>query len=115
MELKLNLDHDVKETQRNIEQMLKARTRSETSRIINNLFMSVAERNATYARVDGLSGMLYDILKVKVEEIINNQDQWMKYAEEYVEKNFKAALDKALEEAVTHQARRIAFNTKKEI
>lgn len=115
MEMKLNLDLDVKETQRNIEQTLKARTRSETSRIINNLFMSVAERNATYARVDGLSGMLYDILKARAEEIVNDEDKWMKYAEAYIEENFQAALDKALEEAVTHQARRIAFNTKKEI
>lgn len=115
MEMKLNLDLDVKETQRNIEQTLKARTRSETSRIINNLFMSVAERIAPYARVDGMSGVLYDILKDRAGELINDEDKWMKYAEEYFEKNFKAALDKALEEAVTHQARRIAFNTKKEI
>lgn len=115
MELKLNLNIDTKETQRDIESKLRARTQAETSRIINNLFMSVAQRNSPYAQVDGLSGLLYDTLKAKAEEIINDKDQWMKYAEEYFEKNFKAALDKALEEAITHQARRIAFNTKKEI
>ncbi len=115
MELKLNLNIDTKETQRDIESKLRARTQAETSRIIDNLFMSVAERIAPYARVDGMSGVLYDILKDRAGELINDEDKWMKYAEEYFEKNFKAALDKALEEAVTHQARRIAFNTKKEI
>lgn len=82
------------------------------TRIVENLFASKNERASSYFRGDADSGFLYDEISNLIQDKALDE-KWKKYAEEYIEHNFKKHLEEALDKMMTHKANKIAFSKEK--
>lgn len=103
-----NIEIDTKKYAEEAAAALQRSQRNAIDHILNNLFMSVRDRQSTYTRTDKDSGFLYDFCLNNILDCIKD-DEYTKKAQEYINQQFDKHLKEALDEAMRHKARAIAF------
>lgn len=58
-------------------------------------------------------GLMFNIVSNQLTDVIFDE-KWNEFSKDYIEKNFQAALEKALDKAMAHKANKIAFEKVKQ-
>lgn len=106
--INISIPFDPEATARALAREINAHANQVAVQMAKNLFMSRHDRQSPYLRKDTDSGIMYDkLLNMLADQAFN--EEWEQYARAYIAKHFQAALDQALDQAIEHRARRIAF------
>ncbi len=113
----LTIDLDVNKYQQLIDQQLDKQAREAINTRLSILFCNSSDQ----VRYDYLKRQHHNDPDIAaghnfIKGIIDSKlldDDFKKYVEDYAERNFSRILNEAIEEALKHKAKRIAFNTVK--
>ena len=111
MKLNIDFDFDLGSAKEQLEGQLKKKAFETAKNAARNLFANHHERNQPWMVKDAVTGILYDDFMDMLTDAAFNE-KWKTYAQDYIQQNFQKYLDNALEVAMEHQARKIAFNSK---
>jgi hypothetical protein len=106
--INISVPFDPDTTGRQLAMALEAHAEQAAKKMAANLFATPHERRSPYLQKDAQTGIMYD----RLQAMVNDQaltEKWEQYARSYIEQNFQAALDRALDTAIEHSARRVAF------